>query len=89
MKIIYSIEPDEPVMNESDFLKELLAWAQKENKQMEVVRSGMMPIVKIDDKKYLCKLEPPKRVLGPSWLNTSSAYMSFGFKFIYLYEMED
>ncbi len=88
MKIKYSIEPQDPVMNESDFLKELLYWAKEENHEMEVVRAGKMPIVNIEGKKYLCKLEPPKRVLL-GVLNTSSAYMSFGFKYIYLYEMED
>lgn len=88
MKIKYSIEPQEPVMNESDFLKELLYWANEEKHEMDILRTGNMPIVSIDGVKYLCKLEPPKRVLFGA-LNTSSAYMSFGFKFIYLYEIDD
>lgn len=84
MKSRYQFEPDDPILSESDYIKELTNWAKKEHKKINILKAGKLPVVEIDGERLLCRLEPPKRVELP-FLNTSSALLSFGFKFVYLY----
>lgn len=87
MPIKYVIEPIEPVLNESDFIRELLKWADQKVHPFQIIRAGMEPVVEISGEKYICKLEPPKRIMGLGALNTSSSHMTLGYKFIYLYPL--
>lgn len=65
MKSIYHFEPVDPILDESDYKKELIHWAEREQKTFEILKMGKQPLVKVDGNRLICKLEPPKRLELP------------------------
>ncbi len=84
MKSIYHFEPVDPILDESDYKKELIHWAEREQKTFEILKMGKQPLVKVDGNRLICKLEPPKRLELP-FFDIYHSYMSFGYKFVYMY----
>ena len=78
-------EPDEPIMNCLDFLKELEKYAALNNKSLTIIRLSMSPRIMLDGKIYICALEMPRILHFPLSI-FFSAYLNFGYRWVYLYE---
>ena len=86
----FVVEPREPVLNRKEMTCELIDWAQKEGKNLTILREGMMPLIELDGKKYMCQLETPRTLDLPFPFSAFFFYTrSYGFKFIYIYEYQD
>ncbi len=83
--IKYVIEPEEPIMSEEELISEIIAWSERENKHIDIMTTSKMEVsLMVDGKMFIAKLEPPKRVTGPKWFNTSAGVL--GFKCVYFYQ---
>ncbi|MDD2971530.1 MAG: MerR family transcriptional regulator [Lachnospiraceae bacterium] len=85
-------EPEKPILNKNDFVDELILFAQREKKNLNILHIGMEPIMEIEGKTYLAMLESPHRINLPKVLWLFQAFFNtyqytFGFKFVYLYEV--
>lgn len=78
-KYTMKFEPHEPICNVNDFTKELIKYCDEENKDLVILKEGMVPIVKIDGEKYFGQLESPRMLPFVYVSNT------VGFKWVYLY----
>jgi len=78
-------EPDEPIMNPSDFMKELDNWAHKNGNELIHVSMGMRPTIMLDGKRYICALEMPRTLYFPLSIFFAFRY-NFGYRWVYLYE---
>jgi len=78
-------EPDEPVMNQDDFAKELERYAEYKGKSLTFIQLGMRPKILLDGKVYSCALEMPRFFHFPLSIFFVAKY-NFGYRWIYLYE---
>jgi len=78
-------EPDEPIMNPFDFMKELEKWAEKEKKEIIFVNLGMCTTILLDGKRYICVLEMPRVLHFPFSIFFVAKY-NYGYRWVYLYE---
>lgn len=85
METKFYIEPEEPVMNEAELINEMIQWAQREARELEILSTGGNVIVRIDGKKYRPKLEVPKRILTKMGFPFGRGML--GYKCIYFYEV--
>ncbi len=86
----FVVEPKEPVLNRKEMTCELIDWAKQEGKDLTILREGMMPLIELDGKKYMCQLEIPRTVDVPFPFSALFFYTrSYGFRFIYIYEYQD
>jgi len=77
-------EPDEPILNQSDFMRELEAYAERKNKSLSFISLGMRPKILLDGKVYDCALEMPRMLHFPFSIFFAARY-NFGFRWVYLY----
>jgi len=78
-------EPDEPIMNQDDFVRELEAYALRKGKSLRFISMGMRPKILLDGTVYDCALEMPRKLhfpLSPFF----AAGWNFGYRWVYLYE---
>jgi len=80
-----SFEPQEPILNPFDFVKELNFYAEKEGKSIIVIKMGMYPKIMLDDIAYDCTLEMPRYLRFPLSIFFVYSY-NFGYRWVYLYE---
>ncbi len=86
-KIKYYIEPENPIIEEHEFVNELIAWAERENHEIDIRNSTPTYInLFVDGKKYIAKLEPPKKITGLLPFGNLSTFASLGYKCIFFYE---
>ena len=78
-------EPDEPIIDQIDFMNELEKYAKKNGKSLTIVKLSMMPVILLDGKRYICTLEMPRYLNFPLSIFFVHQY-NFGFRFVYLYE---
>ena len=78
-------EPTEPILNPSDFMKELEKWAEKEKREIIFVKVGMCTTILLDGKRYICVLEMPRVLHFPFSIFFAAKY-NFGYRWVYLYE---
>lgn len=84
METKFYIEPEDAIESEGQLINEIIIWAERENKQLEIVETGENLIVKIDGSNYRVKLEPPKRVMTKMGIALGAAILEY--KCIYFYE---
>lgn len=78
-------EPDEPIMNEFDFARELEQYAERKNKSLTFIRMGMRPKILLGGTVYTCALEMPRMLHFPLSIFFAAQY-NFGYRWVYLYE---
>ena len=78
-------EPDEPIMNQDDFIRELEAYAERKGKSLSFISLGMRPMIRLDEKIYSCALEMPRMLHFPLSIFFAAKY-NFGYRWVYLYE---
>lgn len=81
----YSFEPSDPITNPREFTDELIAFAQRENLDLTILKEGMCPVVELDGVRYMGMLEIPRMLHFP--LSIFFAPRSYGFRFAYLYRV--
>ncbi len=88
MRIRFIIEPEEPVMSESEFINEVVNWSFKENHELDIKTTSKSLIrAYVDGKHYMIKLEPPKTGITHSdWGLLGVSKGMLGYKCIYFYE---
>lgn len=87
-------EPENPILNKNDFVDELIAFAKKEHKDLNILHIGMEPVLELDGRRYLAILDLPHTIYLPGKLWILQSFFSvyrynFGFKFVYLYEFNE
>jgi len=78
-------EPDEPIINHLDFMKELEKYAERKGLDITFVSVGMNPTILLGGKAYKCALEMPRMLNFPLSLFFVFNY-NYGFRWVYLYE---
>jgi len=78
-------EPEAPVINSADLMKELEKWAEQNKKEIIFVSSGMRPTILLDGKRYICALEMPRFIHFPLSIFFAARW-NFGYRWVYLYE---
>ena len=78
-------EPDEPIMNQFDFARELELYAERKGKSLMFIEMGMRPKVRLDDTIYTCALEMPRMLHFPLSIFFVYHY-NLGYRWVYLYE---
>ena len=81
-------EPEEPIMNPFDFVKELEYYAKSKDLPITILKMGMSPSILLGDKKYRCTLEMPRMLHFPLSIFFQPKF-NLGYRFVYLYEAED
>lgn len=78
----FYFEPVNPITTKKEFTEELFKYAEREGKDLTVLREGMEPTVLLDGKKYTCMLEMPRTfsIFFCTW--------TYGFRWVYFYEYE-
>ena len=86
-------EPENGIRTPREFTDALLAWANREKKDMVILEESMEPMVCIGGKSYLCRLQDPdlQRQKALKFLTktgyTHSVGPLLGYKWVYLYEI--
>ncbi|MBU3104993.1 MerR family transcriptional regulator [Clostridium gasigenes] len=83
-KHVMWFEPNKPITKPREFTDELIEYCLKEKKELTMYKENMMPIVMIDDVKYICILEMPRMFAFP--LSIFFVGNTFGFKNVYIYK---
>ena len=78
-------EPDAPIMDPPDFMKELEKWAEKNGKEIIFVSLSMRPKIMLDGKGYVCALEMPRVFHFPMSIFFAAKW-NFGYRWVYFYE---
>lgn len=78
-------EPEDPIMNPSEFVKELEKYAQRKDMSLTIIKLSMRPKILLDGKVYDCALEMPRTLQFPLSIFFSYRF-NFGFRWVYLYE---
>ena len=78
-------EPNEPIMNQFDFARELEQYAERKGKSLIFIKMGMRPKIRLDETIYDCALEMPRMLHFPSSIFFAAKY-NFGYRWVYLYE---
>lgn len=89
-KYAMRIEPLEPIITADDFKKELIRYCETERKELVILKEGMLPIVSIDNKTFIARLDRFFGILRPgSKVDTPYPIPYFGgslgYKWVYLY----
>lgn len=93
-KYAMRIEPQDPINTENDFTRELIKYCNDEGKELVILKEGMLPVVKIDGKTYIARLDRNfglmrygAKVDTPNKLPYFGSGMGnfWGYKWIYLY----
>lgn len=84
-KAIFSIEPDTFINDFSELSKEIMLWADKENKTVQFLNYTLQPLLTIDGVKYQAKLELPKMI--QTRFENFFATNRLGARFIYFYKV--
>lgn len=88
-------EPENPINTPVEFTNEILAWGNRENKDIVITEESMEPKLEMDNKIYICKLGDPEiasqnnpiwKAMGFKGINHSVGKY-FGYKWVYLYEI--
>jgi len=87
-------EPEGGINTPREFTDEIIAWANKEGKNLVILEESMEPIIKLDDVEYTCKLGVPEVAaqsaifpkIGLPKGFTPSVGKFLGYKWVYLYE---
>ena len=87
-------EPEDPILEPGDFLRELISWTDREQRELVILEEGMEPRVRVDGKCYVCRLADPNlqrqkhspvnRLMGTGITHSTGPYL--GYKWVYLYE---
>lgn len=86
-------EPESGINTPREFTDELIAWAEKENKELVILEESMEPKIDLNGKVYICKLGTPNvaaqnnalwKRLGFKGTNQSVGKF-LGYKWVYLY----
>jgi hypothetical protein len=80
----FVFDPEEPIMNSLDFLKELELYAERKHKNLTILHMGMMPKILLDGRKYTCMLEMPRVFLFP--FSIFFAPRTYGYRWVCIYE---
>jgi len=78
-------EPDEPIMNQDDFIRELEVYAERKGKSLSFISLGMHPKIVLDGEVYDCALEMPRTLHFPLSPFFAAGY-NFGYRWVYLYQ---
>ena len=81
-------EPDEPIMNPTEFAEELYKYAQYKDLSLTIIKLSMRPKIILDGKTYDCALEMPRMLNFPLSIFFAFRY-NFGFRWVYLYESNE
>ena len=94
-KPTYVIEPVEPVGKVEEILEEVKRYFLKVGKDIVIIKTDILPIVKVDNKEYIVRTDKFVGLVGggraidePYPVNYLGGQLGNigGFKFIYLYE---
>jgi len=78
-------EPDAPIMNPIDFMKELETYAEREGKSLTMVSLSMRPTILLDGYRYICTLEMPRYLHFPFSIFFVTKF-NLGYRWVYMYE---
>ena len=78
-------EPNEPIMDQFDFVRELEQYAERKGKSLTFISIGMRPKILLDGTVYTCALEMPRMLYFRLSVFFAARY-NFGYRFVYLYE---
>jgi len=81
----FFFEPDEPIMDQFEFVSELEKYAERKNKSLTIISMGMRPTIMLDGQRYICALEMPRYLHFPFSIFFVTK-MNFGYRFVYFYE---
>lgn len=59
MKAIRVFEPTKAITNADEFVIEILKFAKHEDLDIEIVEESMEPVIKYNDRYYVCHLDKP------------------------------
>lgn len=76
-------EPSIPITTAREFTDEIFKYANKENKDITILKEGLEPVISINNEKYFCMLQEPRLLNLPIPLFATHTY---GFKFVYIYK---